>query len=542
MLLSAPIFHGLVARMSVSFDFANLPLADLSDDGGRPLEARLLVTSDLTGAVAQAVAANWAVMPAGGLTSAIGSFDYKADRVAGFAGVLALRPKGAVEAELADPATKPEDLLTHQVMIDAERGLVAAGAGLTIAQVEAALAKALGGSARLLVDLTTVASAFVGGVVATGAMGPLRLRPSVSLEAVVLADGGPPKRIESAGLERVEGMQGWTGVVTAAVFRYYQVPPNEFGIVLPIQGDDVDTVAGFLAYLQPWTRISPPRPGGRLGDGDTVVNGVELIGRASLSAFVETAPEPAKSKAQGLLQSCDYAGADWLACITGWSEQAVDDVLFGLLDPQTETIGGVMIDYGVGFSSGLEMETFRAIREGAPDLARTRARVRPEGQMAPWSTSTDVNIRVSADSGTIVEILTAYGDYRGRLQALNETADGAVRVESVAYGHLSPNGIDPHHRVIVFADDGQDNARTLVVQAAQDIKRGLIRDLIAVAEKGGAEVTGGEKGLPSLIEIARALGGADNLPPGLKARFDVARAALAEAPANFSFRAPPELR
>ena len=35
---------------------------------------------------------------------------------------------------------------------------------------------------------TTLAVALVGGVVATGAMGPLRMRPSTMLEAVVLAD------------------------------------------------------------------------------------------------------------------------------------------------------------------------------------------------------------------------------------------------------------------------------------------------------------------------------------------------------------------
>jgi hypothetical protein len=340
----------------------------------------------------------------------------------------------------------------------------------------------------------------------------------------------------------VEGLQGWTGMVAAAEFRYYEVPPAEFGLVLPVQGSDVDSVAGLLSYLQPWTHIHLPGAGGRLGNGDTVLNGVELVSRHSLEAFVEHAPEPARTKAQGLLQSCEYAGADMLACITGWSEQSVDDVLFSLMDPETETIGGVMIEYGVGFSSGSEMETFRAIREGAPDMARTKARVKVEGRLKPWSTSTDVNLVAPADTGAISDVLTAYADYRAAIKELAGEMTGNVQVELVAYGHLWPQGIDPHHRVTIFAPEGAeatvDEARKVVLAA----KKTLINTLVETAERGGGQITGGEKGIPSLIEIARAAGGEDKLPADLLRRLQRAREAVKAAPANFTFRAPPELR
>ncbi|MGE5547828.1 MAG: FAD-binding oxidoreductase [Solirubrobacterales bacterium] len=523
-------------------DFSSLAPADLVDDGGRPLDALLLVAADVAGAVAAAVAEGYAVMPTGGLTSAINSFDYKRDAVAGFKGVIAIRPKGALAAEIVDPSTPVEQLTSTQVAIDRERGLVAAGAGLTFTQVNAALAEAVSPNARVLVDLTSVGSAYVGGVVATGAMGPLRMRPSSTLEAVVLADGGPGRVLSGEGLDEVEGLQGWTGMVAAAVFRFYEVPPNEFGLVLPVQGTDIDAVAGLLAYLEPWTRVNLPGAGGRLGNGDTVLNGVELVSKDSLEVFVEHAQDPARTKAQGLLQSCEYAGADMLACITGWSEQSVDDVLFSLMDPETETIGGVMIEYGVGFSSGGEMDTFRAIREGAPDLARTRARVRPEGKLKPWTTSTDVNVAAPADVGAIADVLGAYADYRSAIRALGrERAASGLAVELSAYGHLSPHGIDPHHRVTVFAPEGAEADLEAVRRQVVDLKKTLIVDLLTVTRHNGARITGGEKGIPSLVEIARAAGEI-GLPEDLAGRLDRACAAVRAAPANFTFRAPPELR
>ena len=530
--------------MTTPMDFSSLPPAELTDDGGKALAAQLCVTADIAEAVAEAVRRNWAVMPAGGLTSAIGSYDYKAEAVAGFSGVVAIRPRGAVSAEIVDPATPLEALRTHQVCIQAEQGLVAAGAGLTFIQVNAVLAEVVGPTARVLVDLTSIGSAFVGGVVATGGMGPLRLVPSGTLDAVCVADGGAPRIVTGDAIAMVEGMQGWTGMIAAARFRFYAVPPAEFGLVLPVQGSDVDTVAGLLAYLRPWTRISLPEPGGRItGEGgETVLNGIELVSRNSLEAFIEHAEDPARSKAEGLLQSCDYAGADMLACLTGWSEQSIDDVLMSLLDPETETIGGVGIDFGVGFSSGAEMETFRAIREGAPDLARTRARVVQPGKLRPWSTSTDINMVMPGDSSAIVAVLEAYADYRIAIKGLARELAGAVEVELSAYGHLSPAGIDTHHRVTLFAPEGGEAALAGARQAVAANKRTLIHDLLFAARSHGSEVTGGEKGAPSLVEIARAAGGEGRLPDALKVRFRQAREAVMAAPCAFSFRAPKELR
>ena len=87
--------------MTTSMDFSSLPPAELTDDGGKALVARLCVTAEIAPVVAEAVRQNWAVMPAGGLTSAIGSYDDSTeDAASAFAGVVAIRPKGGISAEI----------------------------------------------------------------------------------------------------------------------------------------------------------------------------------------------------------------------------------------------------------------------------------------------------------------------------------------------------------------------------------------------------------------------------------------------------------
>lgn len=523
-------------------DFTLLPKADLADDGGRPLDAVLCVTPDLGWAVREAVRQGYAVMPAGGLTSAIGSFDYTPARVEGFTGVVAIRPRTAAVPESVAADTPIETLLSHQIAVDAEGGCVTTGAGLTFAQVNNVLAHAVGPNARVLIDLTSVGSAFAGGVVATGGMGPLRLRPSATLAAICIADGGEPRVATGDEIADYEGLQGWAGMITAVRMRIIEVPPLEFGLVLPIQSSDIDGIASLLAYLHDWANVEIGADGRLTGRiENTVLNGVELVSRDSLEQFIEHASDPARSKAMGLYQSCEYAGADMLACLTGWSDVPVDDVLAILLDEETETIGGVMIDFGVGFSSGAEMDTFRAIREGAPDLARTRARVKPPGKLRPWTTSTDVNVAAPKDSTALSNIFTVYDDYRQGIWELRDRMADRAEVSLAIYGHLSPQGIDPHMRVTVIAPEGGDADLAEARTAVTAMKKRLIADLVRVAGEVGCTITGGEKGAPSLIEIVRAVGGEANLPTPLQDSLARVRRVVLAAPRAFAFRAPLEI-
>lgn len=514
--------------------------ADLVDDGGRPLEAALVTTAEIAAAVKAAAEAGCAIMPAGGLTSAVGSFEYDRSRAAEFHDVVAIRPKGALTPDLVDAATPLQELRSDQMAIDRESATVSAGAGLTWAQVNEVLKHMLGPTARVMVDLTSVGSAQVGGVVATGGMGPLRQPPSATLDAVCLAEGGEqPRLLTGAAIRDHEGLQGWTGMVTAARMRWFEVPPYEFGLVLPVQGTDTDGLADLLTWLHPWTRLEIPADGNLLlsPDGQTaLLDGVELIARTSLEQFVAQAADPARSKAEGLLQACDYAAADMLVCLTGFSDMALDEVLCLLLD-DNETIGGVGIEYGVGFSTDTEMEIFRAIREGAPDIARSRARTAPPGGLRPWTTSTDLNVAVPRDSSAIAGIVEAYGDYRTAIGELAGKFAGRAEIALAAYGHLSPQGVDPHHRVTIFAAAGQEEALGAARHAVLEEKRRLIGAVVEAAARSGCTLTGGEKGLPSVLEIAGALG-EDRLPDNLRRRLERARRTVAEAPPAFRFRAP----
>jgi len=539
--------HAAPNQPVIPLDFAAMPRAELTDDGGRPLDAILCTTEHVAEAVRAAMRAGYAVMPAGGLTSAINSFAYDKAALAGrFRDVVAIRPKGAITPEALPAATPLSALLSHQYAIDRRRATIAVGAGITFTQANALLAEAVAPDARVLIDPTSVGSASAGGVVATGGMGPLRLPPSATLDAICIAEGGEggPRVLDGDAAAAHEGLQGWTGMVTAVRLRYFLVPPNEFGLVLPMQSSDIDGMATLLAHLHPWTEIMLPAPGARLaGDHpeNTLLNGIELIGRDSLAQFAEHAADPARTKALGLLQSCDYANADLLACLTGWSNVPVDEVLGILMDEDSETIGGVMIDFGVGFSSGGEMDAFRAIREGAPDIARTRARVTPPGMLRPWSLSTDVNIAAPADSAAIAAVLTAYDDYRTAVADLARSYAGRLDVSLSAYGHLSPRGIDPHHRVTIIAAEGREAELEEARVAVGRLKKELIRDLLRASESHACIVTGGEKGLPSVVEIVRAAGGDNRAPDVLRRLARSARTAVAKAPPAFTFRAPDDL-
>jgi len=521
---------------------ARLPEADLADDGGRKLDARLWVTDDLVAAVAEAVAADYAILPAGGLTSAINAFGYERAAIDGrFAGVVAIRPKAAAEPELVGAQRPLDALKPHQIAIDPASATVAIGAGLTFEQANAVLEHVVGPGVRVLVDLTSVGSALAGGVLATGGMGPLRLRPSASCVEVALAEGqSRPRLLRGQAAAEIEGLQGWTGMASALRLRYFETPANEFGLVLPVHGTDGDGLADFLAALHPWTALALPEEGSLLAgpvDEGTIVNGIELIGRKALERFAAQAPDSLKAKAGNLIQACDYANADWLAGLTGWSNGPVDEVLGLLMDAETGTIGGVPIDFGVGFSSGAEMESFRAIREGAPDIARSQARVKRPGKLKPWSISTDVNIALAPDAAGIARVLAVYQDYRDAVGRAFAESGAAIESSLSVYGHLSPHGLDPHHRVILTAPEGGEGVLVEARVRIEGLKRNLLAGLVCAL---GAQdrITGGEKGMPSILELVKAVGGAANLPANLRSELERARRVLAGAPANFSFRAP----
>ena len=143
--------------------------------------------------------------------------------------------------------------------------------------------------------------------------------------------------------------------------------------------------------------------------------------------------------------------------------------------------------------------------------------------------------------GRPIAVLTAYDDYRAAIADLARAYADRLDISLSAYGHLSPRGIDPHHRVTIIAPMGGEAALAEARIAVAAAKKELIRDLLRASENHACVVTGGEKGLPSVVEIMRVAGGDNRAPDDLRRLARVARAAVAAAPRAFTFRAPSEL-
>lgn len=130
---------------AAAFDFDHMPRAELTDDGGRPLDAILCATENVAAAVRAAVAQGYAVMPAGGLTSAINSFAYDRAAVLGkFRDVVAIRPRTAITPQELPPATPLSQILSHQFAVDRALATISVGAGITYTQANTLLAEAVG--------------------------------------------------------------------------------------------------------------------------------------------------------------------------------------------------------------------------------------------------------------------------------------------------------------------------------------------------------------------------------------------------------------
>ncbi|ASU83054.1 FAD-binding oxidoreductase [Nocardiopsis gilva YIM 90087] len=228
-------------------------------------------------AVADDLAASGAALRAGGPDDAVGG------RVPRFPRFVATPPDPASASELMAAAARhglamvprghatkmgwggpPErcDLVidTRELNgIDHATGdlVVRVGAGTPMAELEAALAKA---GQRLSVD-TVVPGSTVGGVVATGLSGPLRMlygpvrdliigMTTVRADGVTASSGGRVvKNVAGYDLGKLHtGALGTLGLVTSVTFRLHPVPPARRFVCLAAEGDDpADVHAGARA-------------------------------------------------------------------------------------------------------------------------------------------------------------------------------------------------------------------------------------------------------------------------------------------------------
>ncbi|CAM3681469.1 FAD-binding oxidoreductase [Nocardiopsis rhodophaea] len=143
--------------------------------------------------------------------------------------------------------------------------VVQVGAGTPMAELETALAKA---GQRLSVD-TVVPGSTVGGVVATGLSGPLRMLHGpvrdliigmtiVRSDGVTASSGGRVvKNVAGYDLGKLHtGALGTLGLITSVTFRLHPIPPARRFVCLTTAGDDPDGICAGARALRA-TQVVP---------------------------------------------------------------------------------------------------------------------------------------------------------------------------------------------------------------------------------------------------------------------------------------------
>lgn len=433
-------------------------------------------------------------------------------------------------AAVADLASLELD----EIVIDADAGEVCVGAAVTLEQINGALAETLGPAWRVPgADLTSYQYAAAGATFMTGGMGPQRRYFSDSVRAAAVYDGEQVSVIEGPDLGGYAGSYGWSGLVTALRCAFFRYPAREISFALPVSGD-ATRLAGLLGHLAPYSELHI-ETGSEVGSrhGDNLLLGIEHVSLASMTPLINSGSDQAR-RAIALGETCRAAGGDGVAFITGASNLADDDFLQVLLDDagaEDWTIGGVSIEHAEVFRDGEQM---RLLREAVPYAARMQA---PAGNRV-YKNHSDANIRLEVDStaAAMQALWRINTDYVEGVQA-RFAEDPRLRGEILVYGHLNPQGVDPHNRVTLGSDD--DAAFEACRADLVELRANYYRGLADLCGEFNAEFVGGEKTADSEIAIFAALGGPDNAPRALRQRFRMRRAAISRAAALFNWRALP---
>lgn len=458
-------------------------------------------------------------------------------------------PPGAVIGIRFDPPANPRVSLSttpnlaalelDEIVIDTHGQQVAAGAAVTLGQLNQALAQQLGHSFKVPgADLTSYLYAAVGATFMTGGMGPQRRYFSDSVTAASIFDGAATQCIENEALQGHAGNYGWSGIVTAVRCSYYHFPDNEVAFALPVS-DRPDDIARLLAQLSPYCYLELDRDGVRsAANQQDLILGLEHVSTRSMRPLLRSAGQnPMAGRARQLQQKCAAANADGLIFVNGFSHRSIDDLLIDMADElQADefTIAGIALEHAEVFSDPEEM---RALREAIPYEARMQTST---GRLV-YKNHSDANIRIGADAVTecVQHLWQINRDYVAAVEQYFDTG-AKIDGEILVYGHLNPYGIDPHNRVTMSSDDEAafSSAREFLVEQ----RAGYYRALDSLCKSGNAIFIGGEKTADSELAIFSALGGPQNSPPNLFRRFQQQQATIVAASSMFNWRAPAPYR
>jgi len=455
------------------------------------------------------------------------------------------RPSTMIVGLRFDPPTSPRlrfatlpdllDIAQDEIIIDRDHQQISAGCAVTLDQLNRALAQELGQCYKVPgADLTSYMYAAVGATFMTGGMGPQRRYFSDSVIEISIYDGDKIITVEGDALQGYAGTYGWSGIVCALRCNYYCFPENEIAFALPVSGKP-QPLANLLEHFSPYSYLNL--------DTDKVTSqakshnlilGIEHVSCASMQPLLnDTTDNPVYKRAAGLQEKCIAAMVDGLVFVNGFSELSSDEFLISLADDQKAeefTIAGIELEHAEVFNDPEEM---RAVREAIPYAARTQV---PDGRFV-YKNHSDATIRmpqheVAANVRQLWQINCEYVTSVENHFSQHQEIDGQILV----YGHLNPYGVDPHNRVTMCSDDEdafQQSRGFLVEQRAH-----YYRSLATLCESSNAVFVGGEKTADSELGIYHALGGPENSPPALFARFRQQRATIRAAAKMFNWRAP----
>jgi hypothetical protein len=455
------------------------------------------------------------------------------------------RPSTMIVGLRFDPPTSPRlrfatqpDLLgiaLDEIIIDRDHQQISAGCAVTLDQLNQALAQELGHSYKVPgADLTSYMYAAVGATFMTGGMGPQRRYFSDSVIEISIYDGDKIITVDGDALQGYAGTYGWSGIVCALRCDYYRFPANEIAFALPVSGEP-QHLARMLEHFSPYSYLNfDTNKVTSRGESHNLILGIEHVSCASMQPLLNNATDnPVHKRAAALRDKCVAAKVDGLVFVNGFSDLSSDEFLIGLADDQQAeefTIAGIELEHAEVFSDPEEM---RAVREAIPYAARTQA---PGGRFV-YKNHSDATIRMPqhAVAANVRKLWQINCDYVSRVEnyfSQHQDIDGQILV----YGHLNPYGVDPHNRVTMSSDDEDafQQSREFLIEQRAD----YYRSLTAMCESSDVVFVGGEKAADSELGIYHALGGPENSPPALFARFKQQRATIKAAAKIFNWRAP----
>ena len=469
------------------------------------------------------------LLPLSGMSAAAGVYQVESGNP-----IVGLHFHACIEPRVTSGESVDIKQIGHdQIIVDAGYSRVYAGSAITLDQLNRGLAAELGPGFRVLgADLTSYTYAQVGACFMTGGMGPQRRYFSDSVIEVALHNGQELMAVEGEALYGYAGTYGWTGMVSAVCCQYFRTPKEEVAFAIPVNSDP-HSLARLLQHFADFCflQIVDDEVKNRKGESALIL-GLEHLTIESMQPFLRSGNNALVERARQLQHNCELAEADGLIFVNGFSQQAVDDFLLGLVDDEEAeelTIAGINLEHTEVFRDPDQM---RAVREGIPYIARMQA---PEARFSHKS-HTDANIELNPDS--VEEAMTLFWkanlDYVGQVKHFFASTRN-VSGEILVYGHLNPVGIDPHNR-ITFASDNEAIFQFCMTELTQ-LHDNYILKLAELCEETGSKFIGGEKSAASDAEMLPVFGSIDQAPPLMTDKFARQSRVIRNASTLFNWRA-----